>query len=307
MSSQRQQYKLAALRKGSALWIIVLIYLLATAAAALCVLLLASQPQPPALWWQLVWANVVATLVVYLGSLLTGNASCYDAYWSVAPPLLAIALAAAEEGMHVRQGLVLLVVWLWGFRLTANWAYGWQGFAQEDWRYRNLADTAGRFWWLLSLLGVHGFPTLMILLGSRALVPALATDGAPLGWLDGAALLTGLGAVYLCHVADQALHRFREQRTDASQLLVTGVWGHCRHPNYLGEIGFWVALYLFALAAGDDGWSWLGPVAMLLLFTGISIPMIERKLEAAKPAYPTYRASTPMLIPRCLPLRRQSS
>jgi steroid 5-alpha reductase family enzyme len=28
-----------------------------------------------------------------------------------------------------------------------------------------------------------------------------------------------------------------------------GLWRWCRHPNYLGEVLFWVSLWLFAIAA----------------------------------------------------------
>ena len=100
------------------------------------------------------------------------------------------------------------------------------------------------------------------------------------------------------------MHEFRADRRSRAEHLDAGTWSWCRHPNYLGEIGFWISVYLFALAAGDDGWSWLGPTAMLILFVGISIPMIERKLVADKPGYPSYRQRVPMLLPR---LRRNES
>ena len=81
---------------------------------------------------------------------------------------------------------------------------------------------------------------------------------------------------------------------------LTGSWALCRHPNYLGEIGFWLSLFIFGIAAW--GWvypfSWAGPVVMIGLFLLVSIPMIERKLDADKPAYAAYRESTPMLLPR---------
>ena len=85
-------------------------------------------------------------------------------------------------------------------------------------------------------------------------------------------------------------------------MLDHGVWAWCRHPNYLGEIGFWVSLFLFGVSAWGDiyPWSWLGPASMLVLFVGISIPMIERKLMTDKPQYARYRSRVKMLIPRVL-------
>ena len=53
-----------------------------------------------------------------------------------------------------------------------------------------------------------------------------------------------------------------------------------RHPNYLGEIGFWWGLWLFALAA-DPSWWWtvIGPLAMVALFARVSIPMMDQRLR----------------------------
>jgi len=44
-------------------------------------------------------------------------------------------------------------------------------------------------------------------------------------------------------------------------------------------------------------WSLSGAVAMIVLFVGVSIPMIEKKLDAGKRGYAEYRAHTPMLLP----------
>ena len=248
-------------------------------------------------------ADLVGTAVIFGFSMVYRNASFYDAYWSVAPPLIALYFVwLAGDAVLLRQALVLIVVLLWAVRLTGNWAYGWAGMQHEDWRYRNLADTSGRAWWLVSLLGVHLFPTIMVYLGCIALFPALAAGPQPVSWLDGLAFLLGISAVWLEFQADRELHRFRDTRASRAEVLERGVWAWCRHPNYLGEIGFWLSLYLFGLAAWGSVYpgSWLGPLGMLLLFVGISIPMIEKKLTADKPGYEAYRRRTKMLIPRLL-------
>ncbi len=245
-------------------------------------------------------ADVVATVVIFLCSALCRNSSFYDAYWSVAPPVIALWFAwLAVDAPTLRQAFVLIVVFAWAIRLTGNWAYGWQGMRHEDWRYEDLADTAGVLWWPLSLFGIHLFPTILVFLGCLALYPALTVGTAPVGFLDYLALALGLGATALEFQADRELHQFRAHRTSKSEVLDSGVWAWCRHPNYLGEIGFWVSLFLFGCSAweGVYPWSWLGPVAMIALFLGVSIPMIEKKLSADKPGYPAYQARTKQLIP----------
>ena len=253
--------------------------------------------------WRVLAADVAATAIIFAFSLGTGNSSMYDPYWSVAPPVICLYLIALEGNADsVRQALVLLVVVVWSVRLTGNWLYGWQGMAHEDWRYVDLRAKAGVWWWALSFSGIHLFPTLIVFLGCLALYPALTLGSAAPGWIDLIAVTLGFGAAVLEFVADRQLHRHRAARSSNAEVMDHGVWARCRHPNYLGEIAFWVSLFLFAVAATDDvTWLWLaasGPAAMLLLFSVVSIPMLEARLAANKPGYAAYRHRTWSLLPR---------
>lgn len=272
-------------------------YVLAVIVAAATVLLLERHPL-----LEVLIADLLATGVIFLWSVATRNSSCYDPYWSVAPPVIGLWFVAIGEGDGVRQLLVMGVVLFWSLRLTGNWVYGWQGLSDEDWRYRNLAAAAGKLWWPLSLVGIHLFPTLVVYLGCLPLYPALAVGAYPLGALDAIALLLAGGSIVLELQADRELHRFRSSRKDRRRVLTSGVWAWCRHPNYLGEIGFWLGLFLFGVAAhgGIYPGTWSGPLAMLGLFILVSIPMIERKLAADKPDYAAYRRRTRMLVPGVL-------
>ena len=51
------------------------------------------------------------------------------------------------------------------------------------------------------------------------------------------------------------------------------------YPNYFGEFGFWVAMALFGVAAapGQAWWLFAGAAAMLAMFLGASIPMMETR------------------------------
>ena len=279
--------------------LVLLAYLTAAAAAAATVLFYDAHPL-----LQVLVANVVATVVIFLFSLLFRNSSFYDPYWSVAPVLIALYfLILPDQAVTARQIMVSALVLAWSVRLTGNWAYGWQGIRHEDWRYEKLARSAGGLWWPLSFAGVHLFPTLVVYLGCIPLYPALVAGEHPLNVMDVLAALLGAGAVWLEFQADRELHRFRARRASRSEVLDTGTWAVCRHPNYLGEIGFWLSLFVFGVAAW--GWvypfSWLGPVVMMGLFLVVSIPMIERKLGGDKPGYAAYRQRTPMLLPRGRP------
>jgi steroid 5-alpha reductase family enzyme len=121
--------------------------------------------------------------------------------------------------------------------------------------------------------------------------------------LDLAAAAVVLGAVGLAFAADEQLRAFRRDPANRGRCIEAGLWAHSRHPNYLGEVGTWWGLWLFALAAGT-GWWWtgIGAAAITVMFVFVSVPMMEKRALATRAGYGEYRTHTPMLVPR---LRRR--
>jgi steroid 5-alpha reductase family enzyme len=246
-------------------------------------------------------ADVAATVVVFLFSYLLGNSSVYDPYWSVAPILIALywALLGRVTGANLaRQAIALALVGIWALRLTWNWARRWGGVGHEDWRYVDLRAKHGRVYWLISFLGIHLMPTLLVFLGCTSLYPALSVSTRPLGILDVVALLVIGGAIWIEAQADRELWQFRASDENTDQVLRTGLWRYSRHPNYFGEMTFWWGLYLLALAAAPQyWWTIVGPISIALLFLYISIPMIERRLLGRRPEYAKQIETTSKVIP----------
>ena len=119
------------------------------------------------------------------------------------------------------------------------------------------------------------------------------------GLLDVVALVVGVGAVLLQLVSDTQQHRFARTK-QPGESLTTGLWAWSRHPNYLGEILMWTSLALFGLSAAPDQWWWqvLGVVAMVAMFLGASIPMMEQRSLERRPGYQDVIDRVPMLLPR---------
>lgn len=248
------------------------------------------------------YADVVATLVVFAASVAVANASVYDPYWSVAPPVVVAAWVLwAPGGVTGRQVAVLLLVLAWSIRLTANWASSWRGLSHEDWRYVQLREQrpARLPWWLINLTGVQLVPTLVVFGGLLAVWPAVTVTGRPWGLLDVAAVVVTGAAVVIEATADRQLHRFARDPANRGRIIDRGLWRYSRHPNYLGEIMFWWGLWLFGVAAAP-GWWWTvaGPVGMVLLFTFVSVPMMDRRSLLRRPAYEQHMRRVPALLPR---------
>jgi steroid 5-alpha reductase family enzyme len=243
-------------------------------------------------------ADLAATLTVFAFSVRHDNSSLYDPYWSVAPVPIALYWAwGAEGGSGLRRGWVLAVVCLWGMRLTANQLARWRGLGDEDFRYRELRARSGRWYWPLSLVGVHVLPTAWVFLGLLAAFPALAGRGGGLRTLDAVAVVVAGGAVLLEAVADWQLARFR-RRHDPGAVLVSGLWAISRHPNYLGEILFWWGIFLSGVAA-EPRWAWavVGPLAITILFLRVSVPWMDRHMGARHPAWAEQVRGVPALLP----------
>jgi steroid 5-alpha reductase family enzyme len=239
-------------------------------------------------------ADFAATIVVFVGSRRANNSSIYDPYWSVLPIAIAVWFATLAVQVNARFALVLLAVLVWGVRLTWNWARGWGGIGHEDWRYVNIRKKTGRLYWPASFLGIHLFPTVLTYLGSLPMLPAL-TSAAPFSVLDGLAALVTFAAIAIEWISDEQLRRFRA--TQPNGACNVGLWKFSRHPNYFGEILFWVGLWLFGVAAGAPAWMAVGPVAMLALFVFASIPMAEKHAVARRPEYAERIRDVSMLFP----------
>ncbi len=245
------------------------------------------------LFVRLLFGTVVATLVIYTFSVLFKNSSIYDPYWSIQPLVI---LPVATQHYSSATVLMLIIVYLWGIRLTVNWAYTFKGFDHEDWRYKHYRRKHPRLWPLTNLFGIQLMPTLMVYI---AMIPALlfVQAGASLSILIVCAALTGLIAIGVQLVADIQMHRFRRHK-QGNQVMDRGLWSLSRHPNYFGEILFWFSLFFMYLSLDFRHlWSILFPSVMVILFTTVSIPLMEKRQLENKPDYRSYAETTNVLLP----------
>jgi steroid 5-alpha reductase family enzyme len=200
-----------------------------------------------------------------------------------------------------------VLVSAWGARLTYNFLRGWGGLDHEDWRYVDMRAKTGRAYWLVSFLGIHLFPTLMVFAGCLPIYAALGRGAQSLNLLDGLATLVTLSAIAIETIADAQLRRFR-LRTDRTpdEILDSGLWAWSRHPNYLGEMLFWWGLWLFALAAGPgNAWTVIGAAAITLMFHVVSLRLLETRMLERRPAYAAHVRRVPAFVPYRWPRKQR--
>ena len=234
-------------------------------------------------------------MVVWLSSLALRDASLVDRFWGGGFVLLAW-VYWASAGFPAAGLLMVVPVTLWGLRLSVfltwrNWGHG------EDYRYREMrAHHGSRFPWV-SLITVFVLQGGVMWLVAMPVFAGARAPGDPTAWLALAGLLVwALGLVWEA-VADAQLALFRAQPGNRGLVMDQGLWRYSRHPNYFGEILVWIGFFLIAAASGG-WWSIFGTVLMIFLIARVSgVTLLEKKLQASRPAYADYARRTNALLP----------
>lgn len=239
-----------------------------------------------------------STVVIWVFSIANDNSSIYDPYWVIAPPILALALKATGGGgllgeWSARQICVVACLWIWGVRYHTMYTWsGWRsGLVHEDWRYEEMRSAPVPYW-LNSLTGMHLFPTLLVYFAfapaALVLIAAPSTQ-PPLGLWDALGVIGALSAVAIELFADEQLRKYRESGEYAKGgALRRGLWKYSRHPNYFGEVLFWLSMIPFAVAGGFFSQYpplvLIGPLMMAVFFRFSCWLMDVRSLER-RPEY----------------------
>lgn len=231
-------------------------------------------------------ADVVATIVVFIFSVIYKNSSIYDPYWSVVPIAIVLYWMIDSGSVLELDPLKLIMAGLiiiWGMRLTVNWMLRWSSLEDEDWRYIDIKNKTGKFYWPVSFLGIHLMPTVWVFMGMVPVYYGIYNLTALTPFITVFAISITVFAIWLETTADNQLRRHLITRTNKNERMKNGVWSIIPYPNYVGEMLFWWGLYLFALAFNvSNWWTIFGPLSITFLFLVISIPMMKKRLANKK-------------------------
>ena len=248
------------------------------------------------IWLKITIWHIYATIFIYIGSVILKNSSLYDPFWSVAPIPIALYLALNFENTLIVKFLVLTPIIFWALRLTRNWIISWEGFEHEDFRYIDLKNTSMLRAEFNNFFGIHLFPTLIVNLSLYPLVFILTNNSNSSIFLSFASLFTFL-AVLLETISDEQMREFRKNPLNKGKTMKYKLWKYSRHPNYLGEIGFWFGIYMMGLSSGmAPFWIIICPLTMLALFIFVSCPMMDNRSLMNRPDYKDYMEVTSQLM-----------
>lgn len=236
--------------------------------------------------------------MLWLISIYLKNVSIVDNFWGIGFVLVALIYCLECEVLYTRTKLMMVLVALWGLRLSIYLTYRNYGKG-EDYRYREFRRSFGehRYWWF-SFFQVFLLQGGLILIVSLPLLGiTLKTNSNALNLLDYLGLLIwGIGFMFES-VGDYQLASFKRHPENKGKLLTKGLWRYTRHPNYFGDTAIWWGFGLFAIASGAY-WYSLGTLVMTYLILKISgVTLLEKSLSKAKPGYEEYVQTTSAFFP----------
>jgi len=237
---------------------------------------------------------LIVGAVFWVFSLIKKDVSVVDSLWSLFFIIASLAVVNDLQVISDRAMLVLVLVTIWGLRLSAyitlrHWGH------EEDHRYQTIRENNQPGFAFKSLFMIFAFQALVAWLVAWPLFYAMNST-APLTILDGLAVLLWLVGMFFETVSDYQLYKFKKKPENKGKILTQGLWKLSRHPNYFGEFLVWWGFFVFALSNGGYI-SIISPLLMtflLLKFSGVSL--LEKTMKA-RPGYELYMQNTNAFIP----------
>ncbi len=271
---------------------------------------------------QIALITLLTALLSFLFASVTNDYSWTDRLWSISPVIYAL-IYALHQNFSLPILLPTILVALWGSRLTFNFARRGGYIGREDYRWTLLRKQIHTpvVWVLFNLLFIAFYQQLLFVLFTLPL--RTITESSTLQPLSIFAFVLALGFLILETVADQQQFTFQqakhgyaareEQHEDeyTDGFRRSGLFAWCRHPNYLGELGFWWSIYLLASSMTGSllNYTIIGPILLTFLFVG-STAFTESITASKYESYAVYRKEVWPIIPRLWgknPVRRSVS
>jgi steroid 5-alpha reductase family enzyme len=224
------------------------------------------------------------------------NAGIVDIVWAACLAFAGLYYGAVGRGELLPRLLVALFSSIWAFRLAAHLIARVLN-EDEDGRYRYLREH-----WQGNQLKFFLFFQGQVLLVLLFSVPFFIASQNPIGKLN---LFSVIGItvwlVSICgeSIADRQLANFRNNPANRGKTCREGLWKYSRHPNYFFEWTHWFSYCFFAIGAAHFGWTWIGPITMLITLCWVTgIPFVEaQSLRSRGDDYRAYQRTTSPLIP----------
>ena len=221
-----------------------------------------------------------------------------DTIWTAGLGLSALVYHTVAELESIRSWAVLLIIFLWSFRLSFHLFKDRVFAGHEDPRYKALAE----HWGIQSAQNFFFLFLAQIIFIALFLFPvsiAMQNPQQVWAWTDSLAVLIGISAMLGEWIADRQLANFRSNPDNKGCVCQDNLWRYTRHPNYFFEWLHWFAYLAFAVGSSSVWFALVGPIAMFIFLRFLTgVPYAEMSsLKSRGEAYRRYQSSTNAFFP----------
>ena len=239
-----------------------------------------------------------AMVILWIISIRIKNVSIVDLFWGFGFVMACLVYFLETEGSDTRKILLLILVAVWGLRLSAYLVWRNHGKG-EDFRYRKFRKDYGeeRYWWISFFQTFLLQGVLMWLISLPLLGAQFSSFGNKPGIFDFIGVSIWIIGFVFEAGGDIQLARFKADPANKGKVLNKGFWHYTRHPNYFGDAAVWTGYGFICLAAGSYI-PVLGTVLMIALIVKVSgVALLEKSLKETKPEYKEYIQHTNAFFP----------
>lgn len=247
------------------------------------------------------FVGLVVQTSAYVYSLYTKRSDIVDVVWGMSFVFVGFFWIAFTQAPSFSFAVALLLVSVWGVRLSYH--IGLRHFSKEteDRRYVSMKEG----WRFPQIRAYFQIFVLQAFLMSIIALPLVlhantgVTTALPLVCIG---VLVWLLGFYFQVRGDFELSRYISTKKKTDGLLKTGIWGLTRHPNYFGEMTMWWGIFIVTISSFNLAYlivAALGPILITLLLRYVSgVPMLEKYWEEKyQDEFAQYKENVPMLIP----------
>ena len=249
-------------------------------------------------WISFFCIGIFAATVAYQIARKLKLMAIVDTIWTAGLGISALIYHTVAGLESIRSWAVLLVIFLWSFRLSFHLFRDRVFTGHEDPRYKALAEhwgaqSARKFYFLflaqIIFIALFLFPVSI----------AMQNPQPFWAWTDTLAVLIGISAMLGEWIADRQLAAFRANPKNKGGVCKDRLWRYSRHPNYFFEWLHWFAYLAFAMGSSSVGFALVGPIAMFIFLRFLTgVPYAEMSsLKSRGEVYRQYQSSTNAFFP----------
>lgn len=231
--------------------------------------------------------------IMWLMHLPMRNVAIVDVGWGLGFIVIAIIDIILGVGFNTRNLFLLMMVTLWGLRISVFVLKRILHERHEDKRYAKIREGFGPLAWLKFLI-IFEFQAMLQVAMSVQLLIIARNPNTHVGACEMVGIVLFSLALIGETIADEQLRQFKANAENKAQVCNIGLWRYSRHPNYFFEWLIWVGLFIYGLSSP---WGWLGIVAPAIMYWLLmyvsGVPMAEEQaLKSRGEAYRRYQQET---------------